>query len=71
LFPADKRDERGRSGNVPAGTVVDKYITSPWFFDFYLVSHEGIQVPFNHIHALTIVEDLEQSTSVFFLPLKL
>ena len=32
-----------RSGNVPAGTVVDREITNPIHFDFYLNSHAGIQ----------------------------
>ena len=44
LFPADKRDARGRPGNIPPGTIVDKGITHPFEFDFYLCSHLGIQV---------------------------
>lgn len=32
-----------RSGNVPAGTVVDTAIVHPRQFDFYLVAHAGIQ----------------------------
>ena len=32
-----------RSGNVKPGTVVDNVITHPAQFDFYLVSHAGIQ----------------------------
>jgi eukaryotic translation initiation factor 2C len=32
-----------RSGNVPPGVVVDTGIVHPRAFDFYLVSHSGIQ----------------------------
>ncbi|XP_014666290.1 PREDICTED: protein argonaute-2-like isoform X3 [Priapulus caudatus] len=43
LFCADKREQIGRSGNIPAGTTVDVGITHPTEFDFYLCSHAGIQ----------------------------
>lgn len=42
LFVQNQRDG-DRSGNVPAGTVVDNTITSPHLYDFYLNSHAGIQ----------------------------
>ncbi|VEL38356.1 unnamed protein product [Protopolystoma xenopodis] len=43
LFCTDRRDQTGRSGNIPAGTTVDQVITHPTQFDFYLCSHAGIQ----------------------------
>ncbi|KAK7474888.1 hypothetical protein BaRGS_00033843, partial [Batillaria attramentaria] len=43
LFCADRKDQTGRSGNIPAGTTVDMGITHPTEFDFYLCSHAGIQ----------------------------
>jgi len=43
LFCADKKDQIGKSGNIPAGTTVDVGITHPTQFDFYLCSHAGIQ----------------------------
>lgn len=43
LFCADRKDQIGRSGNIPAGTTVDVGITHPTEFDFYLCSHAGIQ----------------------------
>jgi eukaryotic translation initiation factor 2C len=43
LFCADRKDQIGRSGNIPAGTTVDVGITHPIEFDFYLCSHAGIQ----------------------------
>ena len=44
LFCADKKEQIGKSGNIPAGTTVDVGITHPTEFDFYLCSHAGIQV---------------------------
>ncbi|KAF7353951.1 Protein argonaute-2 [Mycena venus] len=41
LFPANDRDA-DRSGNCPAGTVVDREIGHPTEFDFYLQSHGGL-----------------------------
>lgn len=46
LFCSDKKEQSGRSGNIPAGTTVDICITHPTEFDFYLCSHQGIQVNF-------------------------
>ncbi|XP_074656844.1 protein argonaute-2-like isoform X2 [Tubulanus polymorphus] len=43
LFCADRKDQIGKSGNIPAGTTVDVGITHPTEFDFYLCSHAGIQ----------------------------
>ncbi|XP_052202427.1 protein argonaute 2-like [Diospyros lotus] len=40
LFPETPRDG-GPTGNVPPGTVVDRTITHPFEFDFYLCSHYG------------------------------
>lgn len=44
LFCAEKKEQSGKSGNIPAGTTVDVGITHPTEFDFYLCSHQGIQV---------------------------
>ncbi|CEO96270.1 PAZ domain [Plasmodiophora brassicae] len=43
FLPPQASREADRSGNVPAGTVVDTSITHPRQFDFYLVAHAGIQ----------------------------
>lgn len=39
FFP--NSNDADRSGNCPAGTVVDKDIVHPTEFDFYLQSHSG------------------------------
>ncbi|XP_074657018.1 protein argonaute-2-like [Tubulanus polymorphus] len=43
LFCADRKDQIGKSGNIPAGTTVDIGIIHPTEFDFFLCSHAGIQ----------------------------
>ncbi|XP_048590350.1 protein argonaute-2 [Nematostella vectensis] len=43
LFCQRDQDKCGKSGNVPPGTTVDRGITHPTEFDFYLCSHAGIQ----------------------------
>ncbi|GLB33868.1 putative argonaute family protein [Lyophyllum shimeji] len=41
FFPQSERDG-DRSGNCPAGTVVDRDVSHPTEFDFYLQSHGGL-----------------------------
>ncbi|KAG9317400.1 argonaute-like protein [Chiua virens] len=41
FFPRDPRDA-DRSGNCPAGTVVDQVVAHPTEFDWYLQSHGGL-----------------------------
>ncbi|KAJ8519388.1 hypothetical protein ONZ45_g3684 [Pleurotus djamor] len=41
FFPQDQRDA-DRSGNCPAGTVVDREVAHPVEFDFYLQAHGGL-----------------------------
>nr|XP_022904421.1 protein argonaute-2-like isoform X1 [Onthophagus taurus]XP_022904423.1 protein argonaute-2-like isoform X2 [Onthophagus taurus] len=43
LFPKNPQDSEDKNGNVPVGTCVDKMITRPTFYDFYLVSHASIR----------------------------
>nr|CAD7447685.1 unnamed protein product [Timema bartmani] len=43
VLQSDKKEQSGKSGNIPAGTTVDVGITHPTEFDFYLCSHQGIQ----------------------------
>jgi len=42
FFP-QSRNEADRSGNCLPGTVVETQITHPFEFDFYLLSHAGLQ----------------------------
>lgn len=43
FFPGPKCPKDGKNQNVPPGTVVDRYITSPNNFQFFLTSHQAIQ----------------------------
>ena len=54
FFPKTDQDKVGRSNNVPPGTMVDRTITHPSQFDFYLCSHisnQGTSRPC-HYHVL-------------------
>ncbi|KAJ7141526.1 argonaute-like protein, partial [Mycena filopes] len=42
LFPVNAKDGDKKTGNLPAGTVVDRDIGHPTEFDFYLQSHSGL-----------------------------
>ncbi|XP_003367703.1 eukaryotic translation initiation factor 2C 3 [Trichinella spiralis] len=44
FFCCDEAAARGRGKNIPAGTVIDRVVTSPDEYDFFLCSHHGIQV---------------------------
>lgn len=68
LFCADKKEQSGKSGNIPAGTTVDVGITHPTEFDFYLCSHQGIQVnnliELNEMQMMTTVSNYEHRAQV-------
>ncbi|CAF1086851.1 unnamed protein product [Didymodactylos carnosus] len=57
LFPADRKDECGKSKNIPPGTCVDQSITTPDNFDFYLCSHFGIQGTSRPTHYYVIFDE--------------
>ncbi len=46
-----------RSGNIPAGTVVDTAVTHPNQFDFFLCSHGGIQGTSRPTHYHVVYDD--------------
>jgi len=60
FFPIDG-NKYPKSGNVLAGTVVDKGINHPKEGDFYLVSHEGIQGTSRPTHYHVIWDDNNMS----------
>lgn len=59
LFCADRKEQMGKSGNIPAGTTVDNSITHPTEFDFYLCSHAGIQGTSRPSHYHVLWDDNE------------
>lgn len=56
FFPSDRRDA-DRTGNCPAGTVVDTDITHPQFYDYYLLSHPGLQGTSRPTHYTILVDE--------------
>ncbi|BGP41047.1 hypothetical protein JCM10449v2_005016 [Rhodotorula kratochvilovae] len=57
LFPASQKDSDGKTGNVPAGTVVDHTITSPFMFDWYTQSHASLLGTSRSSHMTVLVDD--------------
>jgi len=59
FFPQNpnSNDEADRSGNCPAGTVVDQGITHPLEFDWYLQSHGGLLGTSRSAHYTVLHDD--------------
>lgn len=47
-----------RSGNVPAGTVIDTQICHPTEYDFYLMSHSGLQGTSRPVHYHVLLDEI-------------
>jgi eukaryotic translation initiation factor 2C len=43
FYPRAEADKQYRNGNCKPGTLVERGVTSPYFTDFYLQSHNGIK----------------------------
>jgi eukaryotic translation initiation factor 2C len=56
FFPADKQGS-DRNGNPVPGTIVDKDITHPKHYDFYLNSHNAIQGTSRPVHYQVIWDE--------------
>ncbi|CAJ0642584.1 11300_t:CDS:10 [Entrophospora sp. SA101] len=56
FFPTDSKNV-DRSRNCLPGTVVDKSITHPFEYDFYLLSHPGLQGTSRPTHYHVLVDD--------------
>lgn len=57
FMPRNRSDGKGKSGNVPPGTVVDTDVTHPVDFDFFLCSHFGIQGTSRPAHYYVLWDD--------------
>lgn len=62
FFPQDAQRDADRSGNCLAGMVIDTGITHPFLWDFYLLSHAGIQGTSRPTH-YTVLMDQNKFTS--------
>jgi hypothetical protein len=56
-FMTTTSQDADRSGNIPAGTVVDTSVCHPTLFDFFLCSHGGIQGTSRPTHYHVIYDD--------------
>lgn len=63
FFVTNERDA-DRSGNIPAGTVVDQGIVHPREFDFYLCSHGGIQGTSRPTHYHVLYDEIKWSADM-------
>ncbi|ORX38808.1 Argonaute-like protein [Kockovaella imperatae] len=56
FFATDPK-EQDRSGNLPAGTVVDSGCTHPFAFDFYPQAHAGLQGTAKPTHYICVADE--------------
>ena len=49
--------DKDRSGNLPAGTVVDTGVTHPFAFDFFLQAHAGLQGTAKPTHYICVTDE--------------
>jgi len=56
FFPANQKDA-DKSGNAPAGLVIDREITNPLEFDFFLQSHGGLLGTSRSAHYSCLVDE--------------
>ncbi|WVQ98060.1 hypothetical protein IAU59_005182 [Kwoniella sp. CBS 9459] len=57
-FFATTDKDRDRTGNLPPGTCVDKQVTHPYAFDFYLQAHAGLQGTARPTHYVCVVDEI-------------
>lgn len=43
FFPTRGTETEGKNSNLPPGTIVDKHITAPNQYQFFLISHQAVQ----------------------------
>lgn len=58
LFPTCPQDETLNNGNCKPGTLVDTAVTSPYFQDFYLQSHNGIKGTAKSAHYFVLLNEM-------------
>jgi eukaryotic translation initiation factor 2C len=57
-FFAAADQDKDRTGNLPAGTVVDTGVTHPFAFDFYLQAHAGLQGTAKPTHYIVVKDEI-------------
>ncbi|KAL1799385.1 hypothetical protein ACET3X_003422 [Alternaria dauci] len=59
FYPTRDQDAEGKPKNCKPGTVVDTSVTSPYFKEFFLQSHSGLQGTTKPAHYFVIQDDAE------------
>ncbi|WWC67948.1 uncharacterized protein I206_101867 [Kwoniella pini CBS 10737] len=60
-FFAVGESDKDRTGNLPAGTIVDSKVTSPMIHDFYLQAHAGLQGTARPTHYVVVADENKYS----------
>lgn len=61
-FFARNQADTDKSGNLPAGTVIDTAVVHPYVFDFYLQSHAGLVGTCRPAHYIVLRDDVRFSS---------
>ncbi|KAF0690408.1 hypothetical protein As57867_018078, partial [Aphanomyces stellatus] len=59
IFPTQMHETDNKSGNCKAGTVVDTGICHPTEYDFYLMSHSGLQGTSRPAHYHVLLDEIQ------------
>lgn len=57
-FFAKEREQTDRTGNLPSGLCVDRSVTHPYAFDFFLQSHAGLVGTARPTHYICLLDEL-------------
>ncbi|CAG8562563.1 9934_t:CDS:2 [Paraglomus occultum] len=57
MFPVNRSDVDNKSNNCQAGTVLERPVGHPFEFDFFLLSHPGLQGTSRPTHYHVLVDD--------------
>jgi eukaryotic translation initiation factor 2C len=58
IYPLNQQDIQQGNGNCKPGTLVERSITSPYFTDFYLQSHNGIKGTAKPAHYWVLLNEM-------------
>ena len=63
FFPRHSQDAMNNNGNCNPGLLVDSTVTSPYFTDFYLQSHNGIKGTARPCHYFVLRNEMAMTTA--------
>jgi eukaryotic translation initiation factor 2C len=62
FFPAKAADAQNGNNNTKPGTLVDSVVTSPYYSDFYLQSHNAIKGTARPAHYFVLKNEMAMTT---------